>query len=294
MDEAAPVAVVLGAGGLLGSALCRQLPADGWRLVAAPHAACDIRDAAALRALLEGARPAVVFNAAAFTDVDRAELEPELARAVNAEAPETVARVAADTGAKIVHYSTDFVFDGQLDRPYHEGDRPSPLCAYARTKAEGDARLAAASPRHVILRVGGLYQHGGRNFPSRVAARLRAGETIRADDERRVAPTWIREVAAVSSRLARTEHQGLFHCMAHGETTWAGFARRVAELLGLRDARIQSVGSDELALRAARPRCALLDNRALQALGLDTLSRWDAGLRSSLASTGAAGQDRAP
>jgi dTDP-4-dehydrorhamnose reductase len=283
MAGAAPVAVVLGAGGLLGSALCRQLPADGWRLVAAPRAACDIRDAAAVRALLERTRPAVVFNAAAYTNVDRAEVEPELARAVNAAGPETVARAAVEVGAKMVHYSTDFVFDGELDRPYHEGDSPSPLGAYGRSKAEGDARVAAASPRHLVLRIGGVYDHGARNFPSRIVDRLRAGEAIRADEERRVAPTWVREVVAVSSRLARTEHQGLYHCMAHGETTWAAFARQIAELLGLRDARIQSVGSDALALGAARPRRALLDNRALRTMGLDTLSRWDDGLRASLA-----------
>jgi dTDP-4-dehydrorhamnose reductase len=283
MGQAAPVAVVLGAGGLLGSALCRQLPADGWRLVAAPRAACDIRDARAVRALLERARPAVVFNAAAYTDVDRAELEPEIAREVNAGGPETVARAAAELGAKVVHYSTDFVFDGELDRPYHEDDPPSPLGAYARSKAEGDARVAAATPRHVILRVGCLYEHGGRNFPSKIAGLLRAGQTIRADDERRVSPTWVREVPAVSSRVARTEHHGLFHCMAHGDTTWATFARRVAALLNLPDARIESVAANALPLRAARPRRAVLENRALGALGLDTLSRWDDALRASLA-----------
>src|SRR5262249_51750131 len=157
-----------------------------------------------LRSLCERVRPGVIFNAAAYTDVDRAESEVELADAINAAGAENVARVGRAVGAKGVHYSTDFVFDGELGRPYDERSPPSPRGRYARSKVEGDARVAAGTPRHFILRVGCLYGRGGRNFPSTIVRRLRAGEAIRADRERLGSPTWVRDVAKVSAALAKT------------------------------------------------------------------------------------------
>ncbi len=272
-------AVVLGAAGLVGRALCDALAEGGWRVVPVARELCDIRDGAAVRAVCRDARPEVVFNAAAYTNVDRAEAEPDLARAVNADGAEVVAAAAAEAGAKIVHYSTDFVFDGEQERPYVETDPPAPLGAYGRSKAEGDRRVAAAAPRHAILRVGCLYGRGGRNFPSTVARRLEAGELLRVDAERRVSPTWVREVADVSLALAASPHRGLFHCTARGETTWADFAARMAAELGLPDARIQRVSDAGLALPARRPRRAILDNQALRRLGLDRLSDWEDALR---------------
>jgi dTDP-4-dehydrorhamnose reductase len=278
------VAVVLGARGLLGSALGPELARVGWRVAAAVgRDACDIADPAGVRRLLERTRPGTVFNAAAYTNVDRAETEPDLAFAVNATAAASVAAAAAAVGAAVVHYSTDFVFDGARAEPYVESDAPSPQSAYARAKAEGDRLVAAANPRHFIVRVGGLYGHGGRNFPSTIVRRLRAGETIRADHDRVASPTWVREIAAVSAALAATEHHGLYHCTAQGETTWADFARLAAQLVGAPADRVHAVGYDDLPLKAARPLRPILDNRALRARGLDTLSSWQDGLRAFVA-----------
>jgi dTDP-4-dehydrorhamnose reductase len=273
------VAVVLGARGTLGVALVEALPRAGFRIGAAPsHADCDIRDERAVRAVCADARPDVVFNAAAYTNVDRAEDEPDLAREINAAGAETVARVAAAAGAAVVHYSTDFVFDGELERPYVETDPPSPLGVYARTKVEGDARVAAATPRHFILRVGCLYGHGGRNFPSTIVRRLRSGETIRADGDRLASPTWVREVATVSAALAHSAHHGLYHATAQGQTTWADFARLCAARRGLPADRVQSLSSTDLALKARRPRRAILDNQNLRRVGLDAFSPWEEAL----------------
>ena len=284
------VAVVLGARGMLGTALRERLPAAGWRVAAAVgHGECDIADAAAVRALVEAARPDVVFNAAAYTDVDRAESEPAAADAINAAGAENVARAAAAAGAAVVHYSTDFVFDGELERPYVEDDPPAPQGRYAASKAAGDARVAAAAERHFILRVGCLYGQGGRNFPSTITRRLRAGETIRAHNDRFGSPTWAREVADVSAALARTTHHGLYHCTAQGETTWADFARLAAELLGVPADRVRGVSTAELPLKAQRPRRAVLDNRRLRERGLDTLSTWQDALRAFIAEETRAG-----
>jgi dTDP-4-dehydrorhamnose reductase len=279
-----PIAVVLGAQGTLGSALGPALTRAGWEVAAAvARTACDITDAAAVRDLVGRTHPDVVFNAAAYTDVDRAESESERAYAVNATGAENVAAATAAAGAAVVHYSTDFVFDGSRSSSYGEQDPPSPQGRYAESKAAGDRLVAAANPRHFILRVGCLYGHGGRNFPSTIVRRLRAGETIRADRDRLGSPTWVREVAAVSAALAATTHHGLYHCTAQGETTWADFARQAAGLLGVSAERVQGVAYADLKLKAPRPLRAILDNRALRAVGLDTLSSWQDALRAFVA-----------
>ena len=187
------VAVVFGANGTLGRALGEELTRGcGWG-VAATRSDCDIRDERALRTVLERTRPTTVFNAAAYTDVDRAEREPDLAFAVNGLAAEAVARSAAAIGAGIVHYSTDFVFDGESASPYDECDQPFPQGVYARSKLAGDLLVAAAAPRHYILRVGCLYGHGG-GISRRRSCRGCGGETIRSDRDRLGSPTWVREV----------------------------------------------------------------------------------------------------
>jgi dTDP-4-dehydrorhamnose reductase len=276
-------ALVLGARGTLGVALCQEMERLGWAVAAVGRGECDIRDAAAVGALVDRVRPSVVFNAAAYTDVDRAEAEPELSQAVNADGAGVVARAAAAAGAVVVHYSTDFVFDGELERPYDERDPPSPQGAYARSKVAGDAAVAAAAPRHFIVRVGCLYGRGGRNFPSTIVRRLRTGESVRADGERIGSPTWVKEVARASAALAETDFYGLYHCTSQGETSWANFALHAARLLGLPESRVEGVPSSALRLKAQRPRRAVLDNRALRARGLDTLSTWEGALAAFVA-----------
>jgi dTDP-4-dehydrorhamnose reductase len=284
------VAVVFGARGTLGGALVPALAGAGWQIAAAPaRAECDITNADAVRALVAQARPTTVFNLAAFNDVDRSEREPELAHATNAAGAAIVAAVAAAAGAAVMHYSTDFVFDGARAQPYDERDPPSPIGRYARSKAAGDARVAESNPRHFIVRVGCLYGRGGRNFPSMIIPRLRAGQAVRADRERMASPTWIRDVAAVSIALAATEHHGLYHCTAQGETTWADFACLAAALLGVPVDRVEAVPSGALPLPEIRPRRPILDNRALRAIGLDTLPPWQDALRAFVAEETAAG-----
>jgi dTDP-4-dehydrorhamnose reductase len=273
-------AVVFGASGTLGQALMAALPAAGYQVCGGfDRAACDIRDPAAVRAVVERHAPAVLFNAAAYTDVDRAETEPDVAFAANALAAETLARAADAAGAVLVHYSTDFVFDGESERPYDEFDAPSPQGVYARSKVAGEQLAMSASRRLFILRVGCLYGRGGRNFPSTILRRLRAGEIVRADCERLGSPTWVGEVARASAALARTPHYGLYHCTSAGETSWAAFARFVADQLELPADRVDPLPTSALPMKAPRPRRAILDNRMLRLRGLDTLSHWQEAAR---------------
>jgi dTDP-4-dehydrorhamnose reductase len=149
----------------------------------------------------------------------------------------------------------------------------------------GERLAAAATSRLFVLRVGCLYGRGGRNFPSTILRRLKAGETVRADRDRLGSPTWVREVAAVSAALARTAFYGLYHCTSAGETSWAHFAAFVAAELGLPAERVVALPTSELPMmKAPRPRRAILDNRMLRLRGLDTLSTWQEAARAFIAS----------
>jgi dTDP-4-dehydrorhamnose reductase len=183
-----------------------------------------------------------------------------------------------------VHYSTDFVYDGERERPYDEFDPPSPQGLYARSKVAGEQLAAAATGRLFTLRVGCLYGRGGRNFPSTILRRLRAGETVRADRDRLGSPTWVVEVARVSAALARTPHFGLYHCTSQGETSWAAFASFMAAELELPASRVDPLPTSALPMKAPRPRRAILDNRMLRLRGLDGMSSWQDAARAFIKS----------
>ena len=274
--------VIFGANGTLGQALGALLPteeAGAWEVTALGRADCDVTDAAAVARVLDGLRPDVAFNPSAYTNVDRAEDEPDLAYRANALAPEILGRAVERIGAKLVHYSTDFVFDGERERPYDEFDSPSPQGIYARSKLAGERLAAAATDRVFVIRVGCLYGHGGRNFPSTILRRLKAGETVRADRERLGTPTWVKDVARASARLARTEEFGLYHCTSEGETVWSDYAAFLASELGLPPTRVEGLPTGSLPMKAPRPRRAILDNLMLRLRGFDPMPDWKTAAR---------------
>ncbi len=287
----APKILILGAGGLVGSELVARSAARGFEPVGLTRADCDITLPESLTRAFAGQTFAAVVNCAAYNAVDRAEAEPEVARLVNAVAAGNVAAAARAVSTAILHYSTDFVFDGERETPYLETDPPNPLSAYARSKALGDAAVARENPRHFILRVGCLYGAHGKGFGSTLIPRFRAGERVRADGERRIQPTWAGAVTeetlalleAARVRAAEDCRFGLFHAMCHGETTWAGFAVELARLGGFDPRLVDAVATRSLGAPAQRPRYAVLENRALQAIGLDRMPAWQAALQGYLA-----------
>jgi dTDP-4-dehydrorhamnose reductase len=280
-------AVILGGTGLLGRHLVATLPEQGFTLAAVTggRADLDIADGDRVAALLAQHRPALVFNAAAYTDVDGAEDDPQRSERANALGPEVLARACLLQGCRLIHFSTDFVFDGESEQPYDESSPTSPQAVYARSKVDGEERALRADPRTQVLRVGCLYGRGGRNFPSQLLGRLREGVAIRADDERRVSPTWVGEVAALTGRLARTEGRGIFHVTARGETTWAVFARTMAAWTGL-PSTVEAVRGTSLPLKAPRPRRSILVSRRLPEHGVAPMPPWKMQLHAYLGSEG--------
>ena len=265
--------LVVGASGLVGSELLALLSARGVPAAGKSHAECEISRLADVERAVRETQARVVINCAAYNAVDKAETEPDVAMRVNAEGAGNVAKAAP----AIVHYSTDFVFDGAKQAPYVETDAPRPLGAYAQSKSAGDAAVRAANPRHWILRVGNLYGRAGKGFASTLLARLRRGERARTDGERQVQPSWGRSVAEQTFAVVTGDApHGLYHAMCHGSTTWADWSRELARLAGCNPELIDAVPYDELKLPAARPRYAVLENRALAALGpgADRMPHW--------------------
>lgn len=261
---------VLGAGGQLGRAVVERARVAGLDVVAMTRADVDIARPLALAQVIGACRPDAVINAAAFARVDEAEDDPVGVFAVNAWAVRDLARLAQLGGFILVHYSTDFVFDGATARPYTEDDAPHPRGVYATSKLVGEW-MAAGAPRHYVLRVESLF--GGAGAKSSIdglLAGLRSGRPVRAFADRTVTPSYVDDVADATIALLRgTAPSGVYHCVNTGVATWVDVARELARLTGASPTLIEPVDMAGLALRVPRPLRAALANDKLRAAGID-------------------------
>ncbi len=265
--------LVVGAGGQLGEAMVNGLGA-GHEVISRTRADLDVTDAAAVRQQIAAMCPDAIVNCSAYTNVDGAEDDPTAALAVNAWAPRAMARAAAEVDATLVHFSTDFVFDGETSRPYTENDTPNPRGVYAMSKLLGEW-FAAEPERHYVLRVESLF--GGRRAKSSIDAiadGIQAGRPVRAFIDRVVSPSFVDDVVAVTGALlARRPPAGVYHCVNSGYATWVDVARELAKLADRPDAPIHGVRLADAKLKAPRPLFAALANDKLRAAGI-TLPPW--------------------
>ena len=271
-----------GVAGQLGGAVSAEF-ADV-DVVAHTRATLDVTDGDAVRRAVAAARPSVVINCTAFNDVDGSEDRPVDAFAVNALAVRTLARAAEDNAAAFVHYGTDFVFDGETDRPYSEDDSPSPRSAYAMSKLVGEW-FALDVPRGYVLRVESLFGtppgwHGRRGSMDGIVAGLEQGRPVRVFVDRVVSPSYVVDVAAATRYLVESgAAPGLYHSVNTGHASWRDVATEAARLLGV-PARLEPITLEQVQLRAPRPRFCALSNRKLADAGFpmpnwrDALARW--------------------
>ncbi len=267
-------ALVLGSGGMLAHEALPALREAGWEVLGLSHGQCSVTDEEQVRRALARFHPDLVLNCAAYTAVDRAESESDRAFEVNARGAGLVARSCARLGAALVHLSTDFVFDGQADRPYREEDLPRPLGVYARSKLAGEEEVLQAGCRAWVVRTGGLYGHQGASFFRAILSRAARGESLRVVDDQWTSPTWTRDLARQLVRIVQEAPPGLYHATAQGQTTWFQAACRAVVLAGLQ-APIQAVSSRVYAAPAPRPPFPILENAALQRLDLDLMRPWE-------------------
>jgi dTDP-4-dehydrorhamnose reductase len=215
------------------------------------HAQASVTDPSALDALVRERRPEVVFNCAAYNEVDRAEEERDAAFAINSDGPFNVAVACARHGARLVHFSTNFVFDGTLDRPYVEADEARPLSVYAQSKFAGEGRALATSPGALVIRTAAVFG-GARGFPARILARARSGAELRVVSDQRVNPTFARDLAGAAVELAEQGLGGIVHAVSEGCCGWDELARATLEELDLHVPVESVVGRDYVAA-AGRP-----------------------------------------
>jgi dTDP-4-dehydrorhamnose reductase len=278
-------AAVTGAGGQLGRELCRTVPA-GIELVALDRTRLDIADPDAVRRAILRLAPTVIVNAAAYTAVDRAEQEPEAARAVNVGGVQSLADVAGKVGARLVHVSTDFVFDGRSSSPYGVDDTPNPMSVYAATKF--DAEVTAVAAGALVVRTARVYSPLGRNFVTVMLDLMRTRDEVRVVDDQIGSPTSGFDLAQVLwAFAARPDLAGLWHWTDAGSCSWFEWVRAIrsgALERGLLDRTvpIHPVSTAEYSTPAQRPRYSVLDcSETASVLGIEQRP-WQDGLGTML------------
>jgi dTDP-4-dehydrorhamnose reductase len=275
--------LVLGAGGQVGTELQRSFAGAG-EVIACDRKAADLSQPEMLRDLLRRLRPDVILNAAAYTVVDRAESEAELAMTINGEAPRVLAEEAAKLDALLVHYSTDYVFDGTKQSPWVENDVTNPLNTYGATKLAGERFIEEVGGRYLIFRTSWVYGPHGHNFLLTMLRLGRERDQLRIVDDQFGAPTSSPAIAdatraVVDVMQAGETAPGIYHLTCGGDTTWCGFAREIFARARVSKApQVTGIPSNEYPTPAARPKNSVLSNEKLKSVYRVELPHWQTAL----------------
>lgn len=285
--------LLLGKNGQVGRELEKILAGRG-EMIALGRQELNLAEPDAIRATIQTLRPGVIVNAAAYTAVDKAESEPGLAMAINGTAPGIMAEEAAKLNALLVHYSTDYVFDGTKSAPYTEQDIPHPLNVYGSNKLAGEQAICARASRYLIFRTSWVYDRQGKNFLTAIKRLGSQKHELTIVNDQLGAPTWSREIAqttfhAIEKYLAHARPQqinGIYHLSAQGQTSWFGFAQ-AAEKYGLfsglaHPPLLRAISSAEYPVKAIRPMYSVLSNAKLLAQFSLKLPEWEVSLQECL------------
>jgi len=276
---------LIGANGQLGSDLFKKLDKDKTSILNYPD--FDITKPESVAEILTKINPAVVINTASFNRVDECEVHPKHAIELNAAAVRTLSQVCKDTGATLVHFSTDYVFDGRTSKPYTEKDNPNPLNVYGQTKLDGEKFVRELLDKYVLIRTCGLYGEAGcwgkgYNFVDAMVRASERNQPIRVVNDQTVTPTSTAELAERVIELIHSQEFGLFHLTNEGQCTWYEFAQTIFEKLE-RDEDLVPVDSNEYGAAAVRPAYSVLDNWKARTIGLTPFSHWTKALEDYMA-----------
>lgn len=279
---------VLGATGQLGTDVVREFLRADYEVAGLAHTDLDVGSLESTRAALDSVAPAIIVNTAAMHHVEKCECEPNRAYEVNAVGVRNLAIVARELGAKLVHISTDYVFDGLKECPYLESDAAAPLNIYGNTKLAGEAFLHGLGKKYFIVRTSALYgknpcrAKGGRNFVELMMKLASEGEELRVVNDEVVSPTPTAELARQIVVLSRTENYGLYHATAEDSCSWYEFAKAIFEITNTK-ANLNVANPGEFLAKVPRPKYSVLENAALKKLGLNVFQPWKVGLMNYLA-----------
>ena len=263
--------LVTGAGGQLGREVVDVCMAAGDEVIACDHAALDVADRDGVLQTVAAAGPDTVIHAGAWTNVDGCEADPDQAYRVNALGTRHIAEAARMAGARVVYVSTDYVFDGRGDRPYHEWDATNPVSVYGRSKLAGESALG---PGDTIVRTSWVCGRHGHNFVKTILGRAGAGQQLTVVDDQHGCPSFAEDLAAMLRRLAVARLPGTFHVTNSGTATWFDLARATFTAAGLDAGRVTPITTAEFPTPARRPAYSVLDNAALRLQGLPLLRDW--------------------
>ena len=275
--------IVTGGGGMLAQDFKRVLNERGVTPLMARHADCDISDPDQLARVFETHRPTLVLNCAADTAVDLCEQRVERANAINGDGPGNLARACKRWGARLVHFSTDFVFNGQNDRPYRPDDTPDPISAYGKSKLLGEEAIQqVAPPSWLTIRTAWLFGRYGNCFPKVIVDRARGGHTLRVVDDQIGCPTYSFDLAVAVLKLLDRGAQGIWHLTNSSETNWFEFAQAILKEFAV-SVEIEAISTAEWIKarpkQAKRPRYSVLDIDAYRVLTGENMRPWYEALR---------------
>jgi dTDP-4-dehydrorhamnose reductase len=267
--------MILGASGLLGKVLVREW--HGHEVAGLGSRDADIRDAKQVRKVVEKTRPDWIVLAAAYTDVDGCESDPELAFAVNRDGPVNVAQAARLVGAKLLFLSSDYVFDGKKTSPYEVEDARNPQSVYGRSKAEAEIRLLEVLPECCIARTSWLFGPGGKCFPDTILKLAASRPVLNVVNDQRGCPTYSVDLAKAIIQLCHDRASGIVHVTNSGDCSWFEFAREIVKGKGS-PAEVHPVSSAQMARSAPRPAYSVLSPRSLKQFGI-TMPSWQDALQ---------------
>ncbi len=277
--------LLTGSTGQVGYELARSLQGLG-EVVAVDRDRMDLSNLDQVREVIQAVRPGLIVNPAAYTAVDKAESEPELAHRINAEAPAVMAAEAKALGAALVHYSTDYVFNGTGSGPYRETDATGPINVYGKTKLAGEQAIVASGVDHLIFRTSWVYGMRGKNFLLTMMRLAKERDELRIVNDQQGAPTWSRTISDTTALIlsqARTggpawweQHRGTYHLCNQGSTTWFGFTQAILEAAKI-DCTLLPITSAEYPTPAARPLNSMMNCNKLMA-NFCLLPDWKAAL----------------
>ncbi len=284
MNQTPPTILIIGSNGQIGWELCRAAPRLG-RVVALDYPAINPES---IRTKVRETAPTIIINAAAYTAVDKAESEPDLAMAINGAAPGILAEEAKKVGAALVHYSTDYVYDGEKRTPYVETDATNPLNVYGTTKLAGDLAIQAVGVPHLILRTSWVYGWRGNNFLMTMLRLARERTEIRVVNDQHGTPNWSRWLAEATAEVVSNiqsdqnrsfaDVSGVYNLSASGQTTWYGFAKAILENVPkhfeLKITSLVPIATSDYPLPASRPHYAVMDGTKINKTVNITCREW--------------------